>query len=197
MSGRIRFLIGFSAALLLVTAGLVAVAQESVGDSFAEEAGSELPVRQTAVLSASEQISEAGNIAQRGQRLSVRLSSMLEEARREGDIIRVTCLNDALTQLNTSLRMVSRRSEQLREAADGGDDSRRNHEFSVIAVLGQRFTTLERAANQCVGQDLFETGATQISTTVDPLTPEEDLAADPAPLEVPQPIVPPPDSPSR
>jgi hypothetical protein len=122
---------------------------------------------------------------------------MLEEARREGDIIRVTCLNDALTQLNTSLRMATRRSEDLRNSADSGDDSRRNHEFSVIAVIGQRFSTLDRAANQCVGQDLFETGATQISTTIDPLTPEEDLATDPAPLEVPQPIVPPPDSPSR
>lgn len=197
MSGRIRIIVGLSAATLLATVGLVAVAQESGSDGFDAEAGSDLPVRQEAVLSAADQLQEAASIQDRGQRLSVRLSSMLEEARRDGDIIRVTCLNDALTQLNTSLRMAARRAEDLRNSADSGDDSRRNHEYSVIAVIGQRFTMLDRAANQCVGQDLFETGATQVSTTVDPLTPEEDLATDPAPLEVPRPIVPPPDSPSR
>ena len=197
MSGRIRIIVGLSAATLLATAGLVAVAQETGSDGFDAEAGGELPIRQMAVLSAADQLREVAAIQERGRRLSVRLSSMLEEARREGDIIRVTCLNDALTQLNTSLRMATRRTEDLGNAADSGDDSRRNHEYSVIAVIGQRFTMLDRAANQCVGQDLFETGATQITTTVDPLTPEEDLVTDPAPLEVPQPIVPPPDSPSR
>jgi hypothetical protein len=198
MSARVRITVGIGAALLLVTAGLVAVAQEAtLGDGFESEAGSEIAVQRRANLSGAQQLQEAAAVQQRGSRLSVRLSAMLEEARREGDIIRVTCLNDALTQLNTSLRMANRRSEELRSAVDSGDEGRRNHEFSVVAVIGQRFSTLERDANQCVGQDLYETGDTQITTTIDPATPNENLNAAPAAVAVPVPIIPPPDSPSR
>jgi len=118
---------------------------------------------------------------------------MLDEARRERDIIRVTCLNDKLTQINAHLRTLQSRRENLQESVNTHDDSRRNHEFTVISVLGQHFRTLEQEANSCIGQDIFETGTTRVVTDIDPATPEEDLDT-PEPEGPSVPFIPPPAS---
>lgn len=126
--------------------------------------------------------------------LSERVLGMLDEARRDGDIVRVTCLDDKLTQINAHLRTMGDRIESLSEAIDTGDDARRNHEFTVISVLSQNFSQLERNANECIGAALYETGATRVVTEIDPETPDEDPSVAPAipPIEVP--IIPPPRS---
>jgi hypothetical protein len=110
--------------------------------------------------------------------------------------MRVTCLNDKLTQVNANLRTAGARSDSLREAVQMNDDARRNHEFTVMTVLGQKFRTLEQEANQCIGQDIFETGTTRVETTIDPETPEEDPSTVNAFPEIPVPFIPPPASPT-
>jgi hypothetical protein len=147
-------------------------------------------------LSGTEQLAESERIGTRAVQTSRRVQQMLDEARRERDIIRVTCLNDKLTQVNANLRGVETRSESLREAVQMNDDDRRNHEFTVLTVLGQKFRTLEQEANQCLGQDIFETGTTRVETSIDPATPEEDPSAVTSYPEVPVPFIPPPASPT-
>jgi hypothetical protein len=166
-------LIAMLGALALGGTGFgIAVAQDGASDDDAE-----LPVRRRVVLSADEQLAEGARIEETGTDLSRRLLSMLDEARRDRDIIRVTCLNDKLTQTNAHIRTVQSRRSNLQEAVTTNDDNRRNHEFTVLTVLGQHFRTLEQEANACVGQDLFETGSTRVDVEVDPSTPEEDLQA--------------------
>lgn len=193
---------GFRYALTLVVAALMigggfALAQDHhdqpAGDG--SEDGS-ADVERRADLSGPEQVAEAERIGTRATQISRRVQQMLDQARRERDIMRVTCLNDKLTQVNANLRTAGARSDSLREAVQMNDDGRRNHEFTVITVLGQKFRTLEQEANQCIGQDIFETGTTRVETTVDPETPDEDPTTVPTFPEIPVPFIPPPASPT-
>lgn len=194
LDGR-RALIALFAALALGAAGFgLAIAQDEgqrAGGSGDDEG--EVEVRRRAQLTPAEQVAEAQSIEERGTQISRRVLTMLDEARRERDIIRVTCLNDKLTQINAHRRTLEQRRGNLQEAVNVGDESRRNHEFTVITVLGQHFRTLEQEANACIGQDIYETGATRVVVDIDPSTPEENLLIqDPGQPEVP--FIPPPES---
>ena len=186
--------VAYALLLGLLVGGGMAIAQDADAPDE-EDVQSEIEVRRRADLSPEEQLAEAERIRQRGGQISQRIQAMLDEARRERDIIRVTCLNDKLTQVNANLRTLEQRTEALQGAVQGQDASRRNHEFTVITVLDQKFNVLEQEANQCIGQDLFETGATRVTTTVDPATPEEDptVISEVPPIGVP--FIPPPISP--
>ncbi len=119
-------------------------------------------------------------------------SSALKSAKREKDIIRATCLDDKLSQCNANLQNMKRRQAALDEAIAEGDTGRANHEFTVITVLSQKFKMLAQAANQCVGQDLFETGDTQVKEEVDLFAPRENPAVIRSVLDWPIPFIPPP-----
>ncbi|MBK8169299.1 MAG: hypothetical protein IPK60_03010 [Sandaracinaceae bacterium] len=150
-----------------------------------ENQDGEVAVERRANLTGPEQISEGEAILERGNSLSSRVAQMLDEARRDHDILRITCLNDKLTQVNANMRSTDERVGALREASSTNDDGRRNHEYTVITVLGQKFRTLEQEANQCVGQEIFDTGVTRVETSVDPNAPAEE---DPARVTPPPPI---------
>jgi hypothetical protein len=178
-------------AFALATGGLgFAVAQTD--DQPAEQpAEGELDVQRTANLTPEQQLEEARRVQQRGTDLSRRVSVTLDEARQERDIIRVTCVNDKLTQVNANLRTVELRLTNLQDAVEAQDASRRNHEFTVIAVLGQKFVVLDREAAQCIGQDIFETGSTRVVTEIDPNNPDDDPTVLPEPGVILIPIIPP------
>ncbi|MAQ18413.1 MAG: hypothetical protein CMN30_26890 [Sandaracinus sp.] len=176
MSRRIRVLLTFALALAMGGLGF-AVAQDGEGtettSGAAEEAG--LDATQRANLSPQEQMAEAQQVVERGNAISRQVSSMLDEARQERDIIRVTCLNDKLTQINANLRTAVNRADALEDAVEAQDTPRQNHEFTVVTVLAQKLQTLEREAQQCIGEDIFETGATSVTTEVpdDTVNPED------------------------
>jgi hypothetical protein len=115
-------------------------------------------------LTQADQLGSADAIVNRGSTLSQRVSQMLDDARREADVIRVTCLNDKLTQINANLRTAQSRYSNLQRTIDS---DQRNHELTVLSVLGQKLQVLDQEANQCVGQDLYETGPTKIVTEID------------------------------
>ncbi|MDH5674615.1 MAG: hypothetical protein OEZ06_20980 [Myxococcales bacterium] len=111
-----------------------------------------------------EQVQKGQEVVKRGTVLSKRVAQLLHEARNDGDIIKTTCLNDKLTQINANLRNAQERLEGLKEAADS---ERQLHEYTVLSVLRQKFQVLDQEASQCVGQDLFDTGTTRVTTEVD------------------------------
>lgn len=194
--GGIRYAVTLAVAALLFGGG-IALAQDRTGGAAddAPEDGT-ADVERRANLSGPEQVAEAERIGTRANQISRRVQQMLDEARRERDIMRVTCLNDKLTQVNANLRTASSRSDALREAVQMNDDDRRNHEFTVMTVLSQKFRTLEQEANQCIGQDIFETGTTRVETSIDPSTPDEDPSTVPTQPYEPVPFIPPPASPT-
>ena len=176
-------------------AGLqLALAQSPESASDDPSNDGEISVRRRAELSPQEQLAEAHSIEERGVNVSQRLMSMLDEARRERDIIRVTCLNDKLTQVNAHRRSLETRVSALEEAVNVREEDRSNHEFTVISVLGQHFRTLEQEANACIGQDIFETGTTRVVTDIDPATPDEDVSEIAEPPAPTVPFIPVPES---
>lgn len=146
------------------TSGAVQVGSGGASANVATTGGATDVPAKPVVLTPADQQATAETIVQRAARLSERLSQLLDEARREADMIRVTCLNDKLTQANANLRTAQNRLASLQKATD---QEQRNHEFTVLSVLGQKFQVLEQQANQCVGQDMYETGPTKVVTEID------------------------------
>ncbi len=116
----------------------------------------------------------------------------LQNAKREKDIILATCLDDKLSQCSANLQNIKRRQASLDEAIAKGDSGAANHESTVIGVLSQKFKMLEQAANQCVGQDLFDAGDTEVREQVDLFAPDENPAVLTEVPDWPIPFIPPP-----
>lgn len=197
MLGRHRVMRSLLAVLSLLVAGGLAVAQDPADARSPRPSGDvDLQAAQRH-LSGPQQVAEAKDIHEKGVNKSRRIQGMLDMARREQDIIRITCLNDKLTQVNANLRSLEQRVSNLEAAVEANATDRRHHEFTVVNVLAQKLQVLEREANQCIGQDIFDTGATRVVTDVDPAAPTED------PTQVQQvpainvPFIPPPISPTR
>ena len=119
-------------------------------------------------------------------------SAALQTAKRDKDIIRATCLDDKLSQCSANLQNIKRRQTALNEAIADGDSGRANHESTVIGVLSQKFKMLAQAANECVGQDLFDAGDTQVKEQVDLFAPDEDPTVLTEVPDWPIPFIPPP-----
>jgi TPP-dependent 2-oxoacid decarboxylase len=161
-----------AAALLACSLNGVVSAQEGVVNSEGQNSTAGVATARVNNMSLEAQIAEGQAIVARGDRLSTRVSGMLDAARKEADIIRITCLNEKLTQTNANLRNAQKRLEALSAAVDS---DRRNHEFTVLTVIGQKLQTLDQESNQCIGQDIFETGATRVETDIDTaIVPNED-----------------------
>lgn len=186
---------GYTSAALALVAGL------SVAETALTQAGTpgdapvqpEVGVETKAALTPEQQQAQASAIQRRGQALADRLVKMLDEARVEKDIMRANCVNRKLTEVNANVRNVDQRARSLKDASEGGDANRRNHEFTVLSVLSQKLDMLQREAGQCLGQSLFEPGASQVITTVpldNPTLDPTDIGG--APTAPPVFIVPPP-----
>lgn len=111
-----------------------------------------------------EQLAKAQAVVSRGERLSTLIAAMKTQAEREQDIIRVTCLNTKLAEVNANVRNAKSRLDKLRAETD---PKRRNQAMTVMFVLGQKLDLLDQEANQCIGQQLFTTGTTKVDTTID------------------------------
>ncbi len=103
-------------------------------------------------------------VVRRASALSQDVLSMLQDARKAADIIKVNCLDDKLAQINANLRTAQARLDLLKKAVD---PDLRAHEHTVLTVLAQKLQVLDQEAHQCVGQALYETGATKVVTEVD------------------------------
>ena len=154
---------------------------EPMGSSSDKEALS--PAAQSKAAGAAVASASAGCSAQ---------SQALQSAKRDKDIIRATCLDDKLSQCNANLQNIKRREAALNDAIAEGDAGRGNHEFTVIGVLSQKFKMLAQSANQCVGQDLFDTGDTEVREEVDLFAPDESPGVIPDVPDWPVPYIPPP-----
>ena len=182
-------------AALVAGGGLVgyALAQES-GDSTVDVVKVELvgEPNEQEPRSPAEQRQDAETAVASASASCSAQSQALQSAKRESDIIRATCLDDKLSQCNANLQNMKRRQATLNEAIAEGDTGRANHESTVIGVLSQKFKILAQAANQCVGQDLFDTGDTETKSEVDLFAPDENPAAVPEVPDWPIPYIPPP-----
>jgi len=132
------------------------------------------------VLTNEEILAQAETISRRAGQLAERLSKMLDEARRDRDIMRANCINRKLTEVNANIRNVEQRARALRDAITAGDGARKSHEYTVLTVLSQKLEQLDQEATQCLSQIVYEPSASQIVSTISANMPNGNSNPDPS-----------------
>src|SRR5688572_8378017 len=104
-------------------------------------------------LTPQEQLAEANKHQSRMDGAAAGVRKMLEEARRQRDVVKTLCLNDKLSQIDVANRSARDRRQQLQAAVNRNDAELANHEFTILTVVRQRVEQLVAEANQCIGEE--------------------------------------------
>lgn len=123
----------------------------------------------TAVTPA-DQLSSADASVGKINAASNRVRHLLDDARKNSpkDIVKLTCLQDKLAQIEISLDSAKKRASSLKSAHAAGNKDLANHEYTMLTTLRTRSEQLDAEANQCIGEEIGFPGEHKISTTVDP-----------------------------
>ena len=135
-------------------------------------------------LTPQEQLAESGKHLGRMEQAAAGVRKMLEEARKQRDVVKTLCLNDKLSQIDVAIRSGRDRRIQLQAAVGRSDGELANHEFTILTVLRQRSEQLVAEANQCIGEEAAFVGDTRTKVTIDPSIPPDET-----PYPVPYPPV--------
>jgi hypothetical protein len=103
-----------------------------------------------------------------------RATELLQEARNAKDIVQLNCVNEKLTQIKGLLRLSEKASVQMYEAMAKGAQDVVNHEYTKIAVAGQKTQLLRTEAEQCVGELSVYTGDTEVQVEISDDIPQTD-----------------------
>ena len=125
-------------------------------------------VKAGSAVSATDQSSLSDQYVAKIDTSSARVRHLLDDARRQKDVVKTTCLSDKLAQIEVAGRSAKERAAALKSAIARGDNDLRNHEFSVLVVLRQRSEQLDAEANQCIGEELGFPGETRVTFAIDP-----------------------------
>lgn len=125
-------------------------------------------------LTPQEQLTESARHLARMEQSSAGVRKMLEEARKQRDVVKTLCLNDKLSQIDVATRSARDRRGQLQAAVARNDAELSNHEFTILTVLRQRSEQIVAEANQCIGEDAAFVGDTRVVTTVSPTIPPDE-----------------------
>lgn len=125
-------------------------------------------------LTPQEQVAESAKHVGRMEQAAVGVRHMLEEARKQRDVVKTLCLNDKLSQIDVAIRSARDRRQQLQAAVNRNDVELANHEFTILTVLRQRVEQLVAEANQCIGEEAAFVGDTRVRTTIDPTIPPDE-----------------------
>ncbi len=125
-------------------------------------------------LTPDEQLAESAKHLGRMEQAAAGVRKMLEEARKQRDVVKTLCLNDKLSQVDVAIRSGRDRRTQLTAAVARKDAELANHEFTILTVLRQRSEQLVAEANQCIGEEAAFVGDTRTKVTIDPSIPPDE-----------------------
>jgi hypothetical protein len=141
-------------------------------------------------LTPQEQLAESARHLGRMEQAAAGVRKMLEEARKQRDVVKTLCLNDKLSQIDVAIRSGRDRRAQLTSAVGRNDSELSNHEFTILTVLRQRSEQLVAEANQCIGEEAAFVGDTRTKVTIDPSIPPDETpypSTDPTLVTAPPP----------
>ena len=121
-----------------------------------------LSVPQRSTLTPQDMMAQAAEYRTKANQTLQRLNGMVEQARKDRDIIRVNCLTDKMVQVRANLAVLEQDSHALQEAAARRDDSASLHHFTRITIANQKVEVLATEAEACVGEDLTFVGQTRV-----------------------------------
>jgi hypothetical protein len=174
---------GISQKVLMVGATAVAVAAGLLSDVSAQKTtpaadeagpgaggsliGEEKMTREQKIAWVEEQVAAAQAIYQR-------VESMLEQANKEKDSIKISCLQDKLTQLEVNLQGVEERRMLFEDALSRGDGADADQQFTILRIYISRVQSLMAEAENCIGEgDVVLGDADTVLTIDDDITRED------------------------
>lgn len=112
--------------------------------------------------------------------------AMLEQARKQKDIIRLNCVVDKVMQVKANMNIADQALQKLQEAVTRRDDGAALHEYTRITIVNQKVQVLQNEGQTCIGAELNYIGATRVEVEA-PDLPEgvTDPTLEPPPLERP------------
>lgn len=155
-------------------AGAQTPAAGAAGGAGAADASGTVGFQRKTSLTPQEQLGESAKHLARMEQSAGGVRKMLEEARKQRDVVKTLCLNDKLSQIDVAIRSGRDRRTQLQAAVTRNDAELSNHEFTILTVLRQRSEQLVAEANQCIGEEAAFVGDTRTRVTIDPSIPPDE-----------------------
>jgi len=158
---------------LVFTAAVVAVSVSLYGDLGAQGVADPGTPEVDLTLDTNQNLSGAQMVAWVDEQLGVvqgiyrRVQNMLDRARKEKDTLKITCLDDKLTQIHVNLQGIEERKSALEVAVQGGDTSTANQQFTILKIYVSRIQGLMAEAENCIGDTDVVIGETETIVEVD------------------------------
>ena len=185
MSRRARFI------WLSLLIGPVALAQPGPGaqrpaPGNLPPAAVDISVPQRSSLSGQDMLKQGREYRANMDRVVAELQAMVEQARKQKDIIRLNCVMDKLAQVKVSMNIGDEAMQKLQESVSRNDDGASLHEYTRMTIVNQKVQVLQNEGQTCVGAELNYIGATRVEVEA-PNLPEgvTDPSLDPPPIERP------------
>ena len=110
----------------------------------------------------------------------------LEEARTTKDVVKLTCVNEKLTQIKGLLRISETADVNLQESVAKKETATAEHEFTKVSIAGNKVQQLRAEAEQCMGQLAFRVDE---NLNIEVETPEYLPKGDPTLLPLPMTLI--------
>ena len=185
MSRRARFI------WLSLLIGPVALAQPGPGaqrpaPGNLPPAAVDISVPQRSSLSGQDMVKQGREYRANMDKVVTELQAMVEQARKQKDIIRLNRVMDKLAQVKVSMNIGDEAMQKLQESVSRNDESASLHEYTRMTIVNQKVQVLQNEGQTCVGAELNYIGATRVEVEA-PDLPEgvTDPSLDPPPLERP------------
>jgi hypothetical protein len=186
MSRRARFI------WLSLLVGPVALAQP--GSSAAQgpapgtvpPAATDIPGPQRSTVSGPDMVRQGREYRTNMDKVLAELQTMVEQSRKQKDVIRLNCVMDKLAQVKVSMNIADEAIQKLQEGVSRNDDGSSFHEYTRITIVNQKVQVLQNEGQTCVGAELNYIGATRVEVDAPELPAGvTDPSLDPPPLERP------------
>ena len=158
---------------LLFAVAVVAVSVSLYGDVDAQGVADPDMPEVDVTVNTQQNLSGAQMIAWVDEQMGVargiyrRVQNMLDRARKEKDTLKITCLDDKLTQIHVNLQGIEERKSALEVAVKGGDTSTANQQFTILKIYVSRIQGLMAEAENCIGDSDVVIGETETIVTID------------------------------
>lgn len=142
----------------LVLAGAVAIATPAL----AQDQGIASELERVASTSPQEKIQFAEDATEEMTRAEKDVSKLLDSVRGDSGVEQLRCLNASLSSIRALLQVSEAATVAMKEALQGGEDLRAEHEFRKIAVARYKVQQLQAEAAQCINDSGLSSGDTRV-----------------------------------
>jgi hypothetical protein len=132
-----------------------------------EHAGPDVVVRSETAMPGQDQITWVESNMGTAKTISYHVQNMLDQARKEKDTIKITCLDDKLTQIRVNLKGIEGRAQSLKTAVQANDATSANQQFTILRIYFSRIEGLKAEAENCLGEVDVVLGETETTMTID------------------------------